>query len=90
MGIKELKEKMKADKAFAEQFKDCKSVDEFIAAAKKAGYDVKEADLKLTDEELSAVAGGAGQKDGGGFLVSWDANGGYATKDGGGFLVVWD
>ena len=58
MGMNELKAKVKADKAFAENFKGVKTPEEAIEVAKKLGYDISLKDLELTEEELKAVAGG--------------------------------
>lgn len=61
MGMSELKAKVKADKAFAENFKNVKNPEEAIEVAKKLGYDISLKDFELTElteEELRAVAGG--------------------------------
>ncbi len=58
MGINELKAKVKADKAFAENFKSVQTPEEAVETAKKLGYDISLKDLELTEEELKAVAGG--------------------------------
>lgn len=61
MGMNELKAKVKADKAFAENFKSVKTPEEAIEVAKKLGYDISLKDFELTElteEELKAVAGG--------------------------------
>ena len=68
MGINELKAKVKADKAFAENFKGVKTPEEAIEVAKKLGYDISLKDLELTEEELKAVAGGTVYS---GVIVDW-------------------
>ena len=64
MGINELREKVKSDKALAEQFKGLKTPEEAVEVAKKNGYDISVSDLErmaeLSEEQLKAVAGGAG------------------------------
>ena len=62
MGINELQAKLKEDSALAEKFKSCKNLDDVLAVAKEAGFDISAEDLeKLTDvsaEDLSKAAGG--------------------------------
>lgn len=62
MSLKDLTEKIKADKAFAANFKGLKSVDEIVAKAKELGYELTEADIeKLSEvsaEDLEKAAGG--------------------------------
>ena len=64
MGINELREKVKSDKALAEQFKGLKTAEEVVEVAKKNGYDISVSDLELSaglsEEQLKAVAGGSG------------------------------
>ena len=52
------------DEAFAKKFADCKSAEDFVAAAKKEGYDITVEDLDrvrdLSDDELAKAAGGGG------------------------------
>jgi len=59
--MNELMEKLK-DEAFAKKFEDCKSAEDFVAVAKKEGYDVTVEDLDcvkdLSDDELAKAAGG--------------------------------
>lgn len=68
MGINELKAKLKADKAFAENFKSVQTPEEAVETAKKLGYDISLKDLELTEEELKAVAGGKVYS---GVIVDW-------------------
>ena len=49
MGMNELKAKVKADKAFAENFKGVKTPEEAIEVAKKLGYDISLKDFALTE-----------------------------------------
>ena len=62
MSLKDLTEKIKADKAFAANFKGLKSVDEIVEKAKELGYELTEADIeKLSEvsaEDLEKAAGG--------------------------------
>ena len=63
MGIKELQAKLKEDAALAEKFKACKNLDEVIALAKEAGFEISAEDFeKLTNvsaADLTKAAGGA-------------------------------
>ena len=84
MGMNELKAKVKADKAFAENFKNVKTPEEAIEVANKLGYDISLKDFaltELTEEELKAVAGGKARdvleddiivRPSSGVLVEWD------------------
>ena len=62
MALKDLVEKIKNDEAFAEGFKGLKSVDEIVAKAKEAGFDLTDADIdelsKVSAEDLEKAAGG--------------------------------
>ena len=62
MSLKDLTAKIKDDKAFAENFKSLKSVDEIVAKAKELGYELTEEDIeKLSEvsaEDLEKAAGG--------------------------------
>jgi predicted ribosomally synthesized peptide with nif11-like leader len=82
-GIKEFKEKILTDKAFAEKFKDAGTPGDVIALAAKNGFtftaDDIENDTELTDAELSAVAGG-----------SVDVSIFFKTKAVGRFVIVTD
>ena len=74
MGINELKEKVKSDKALAEQFKGLKTPEEAVEVAKKNGYDISVSDLErmaeLSEDQLKAVAGGFGDPiDAASFLI---------------------
>ena len=84
MGMNELKAKVKADKAFAENFKNVKTPEEAIEVANKLGYDISLKDFaltELTEEELKPVAGGKARdvleddiivRLSSGVLVEWD------------------
>ncbi len=62
MSLKELTAKIKADEAFAANFKGLKSVDEIVAKAKELGYELTDEDIeKLSEvsaEDLEKAAGG--------------------------------
>lgn len=70
MNIKEIAEKLKTDKAFAEKYAGLKGIDAILSQAKTDGYDVTKEDVEaviremgiksgeLTETELAAVAGG--------------------------------
>lgn len=62
MGIKEFKEKISKDKAFADQFKEVKTPEELVKIAAAEGFTFTVDDVKnsaeLTDKELDAAAGG--------------------------------
>ena len=69
--MNELMEKLK-DEAFAKKFEGFKSVEDFVAIAKKEGYDISIEDIEsitkdLSDEDLEKVAGG------GLFKIMWSA-----------------
>ena len=57
----ELMEKMK-DEAFAKKFEGCESAEEFVAIAKKEGYDITAEDVArvtdLSDDDMAKVAAG--------------------------------
>jgi len=61
-GLKEFKEKMASDEAFAAQVKGLKSFDDIIGFAIENGYEFSDEDIeKLTDvseDDLSVAAGG--------------------------------
>jgi predicted ribosomally synthesized peptide with nif11-like leader len=61
-GLKEFKEKMASDEAFATQVKGLKSFDDIIGFAIENGYEFSDEDIeKLTDvseDDLSVAAGG--------------------------------
>jgi predicted ribosomally synthesized peptide with nif11-like leader len=61
-GVKDFKEKVAADEAFAAKFKDVKSAEELVELASKEGFSFTVADVnensELIDAELEAVAGG--------------------------------
>ncbi|MBO6291664.1 MAG: Nif11-like leader peptide family RiPP precursor [Selenomonas sp.] len=62
--LDELMEKMK-DEAFAKKFEGCKSTEDFVAVAKKEGYDISIEDAEsitndLSDDDLAKIAGGLG------------------------------
>jgi len=63
MGVKEFKEKIIADPAFAAKFADVKSVEDLVTLAKKEGFVFTVEDVKnnteLTTAELEEAAGGA-------------------------------
>ena len=57
-------EKMKADEAFRDRIVAIEGIDARLAAARDAGFQVTEAEVKevqseLTDDELDAAAGGS-------------------------------
>ncbi len=61
-------EKMKADEAFRDRITAIEGIDARLAAARDAGFQVTEAEVKevqseLTDDELDAAAGGCGWLD---------------------------
>ena len=58
-------EKMKSDEAFRDRIVAIEGIDARLAAARDAGFQVTEAEVKevqseLTDDELDAAAGGLG------------------------------
>ncbi|MBO6204948.1 MAG: Nif11-like leader peptide family RiPP precursor [Selenomonas sp.] len=61
--MNELMKKLE-DEAFAKKFADCKSAEDFVAVAKKEGYDISaedvESEQELSDDDLAKVAGGGG------------------------------
>jgi len=63
MGVKEFKEKIIADPAFAAKFANVKSAEELVSLAKKEGFTFTVEDVKnnteLTAAELEGAAGGA-------------------------------
>ena len=62
MGINELQAKLKEDSALAEKFKACKNLDEVIALAKDAGFEISAEDFEsltnVSAADLRKVAGG--------------------------------
>lgn len=63
MGVKEFKEKIIADPAFAAKFANVKNAEELVSLAKKEGFAFTVEDVKnnteLTAAELEGAAGGA-------------------------------
>lgn len=63
MGIKEFKEKIIRDKAFADKFQSVKTPEELVRIAAAEGFSFTVDDVKsnteLTDAELEAAAGGS-------------------------------
>jgi predicted ribosomally synthesized peptide with nif11-like leader len=61
-GVKEFKEKVASDEAFAAKFENVKTAEELVAIAAKEGFSFTVADVndnsELIDAELEAVAGG--------------------------------
>ncbi len=62
MGVKEFKEKVMQDEAFAAKFKDAKTPEAVVAIAVQEGFTFTVEDIKnnteLTDAELESAAGG--------------------------------
>ncbi len=62
MSLKDLTAKIKADEAFAENFKGLKNVDEIVAKAKELGYELTQEDIEKLSEvsadDLEKAAGG--------------------------------
>lgn len=70
-GIKELKQKIESDKAFAEGLKKAADDKELLQKIKDAGFDVTPGELagfaddaegELDDDQLEAVAGGIAKR----------------------------
>ena len=63
MGVREFKEKIAADQAFAAKFENVKTAEELVKIAAEEGFNFTVDDVKsnteLIDAELEAVAGGA-------------------------------
>jgi predicted ribosomally synthesized peptide with nif11-like leader len=61
-GVKDFKEKVASDEAFAAKFENVKSAEELVEIAAKEGFTFTVADVnensELIDAELEAVAGG--------------------------------
>lgn len=60
--LKEFLAKLKEDKPFAEKIASLKSIDEVIAQAKEAGFEVTAEDVEaitdVSEEEIKEIAGG--------------------------------
>lgn len=62
MGVREFKEKIAADQAFAAKFENVKTAEDLVKIAAEEGFNFTVDDVKnnteLIDAELEAVAGG--------------------------------
>ncbi|MDR1874639.1 MAG: Nif11-like leader peptide family RiPP precursor [Synergistaceae bacterium] len=73
LGAKELAEKLKEDKAFAEKYAKLRSLDAVLEQAKADGYSVSKDEAlsyiskakggELSEEDLAAVAGGSSKNE---------------------------